>query len=217
MKILLVEDNNLIAKGLTYSLIQEGYEVINSFDVKETNQIILKQKIDIIILDITLPDGNGFDLYKNIIKAKNIPTIFLTAKDEEENIVKGLELGAEDYITKPFGVRELITRINKVVSRQTKNNIIEIKDIKFDLNKMEVYRENEKINLTSLELKILHLLITNVNKVVTREKIIDKIWEWTGNDVNDNTVTVYMKRIRSKIKTDIIITIKGIGYRVDTI
>ena len=217
MKILLVEDNNLISKGLTYSLIQEGYEVINSFDVKETNQIILKQKIDIIILDITLPDGNGFDLYENIIKAKNIPTIFLTAKDEEENIVKGLELGAEDYITKPFGVRELITRINKVVSRQTKNNIIEIKDIKFDLNKMEVYRENEKINLTSLELKILHLLITNVNKVVTREKIIDKIWEWTGNDVNDNTVTVYMKRIREKIKTDIIITIKGIGYRVDTI
>ena len=217
MKILLVEDNNLISKGLTYSLIQEGYEVINSFDVKETNQIILKQKIDIIILDITLPDGNGFDLYENIIKAKNIPTIFLTAKDEEENIVKGLELGAEDYITKPFGVRELITRINKVVSRQTKNNIIEIKDIKFDLNKMEVYRENEKINLTSLELKILHLLITNVNKVVTRDKIIDKIWEWTGNDVNDNTVTVYMKRIREKIKTDIIITIKGIGYRVDTI
>lgn len=217
MKILLVEDNNLISKGLTYSLIQEGYEVVNSFDVKGTNQIILKQKIDIIILDITLPDGNGFDLYENIIKAKNIPTIFLTAKDEEENIVKGLELGAEDYITKPFGVRELITRINKVVSRQTKSNIIEIKDIKFDLNKMEAYRENEKINLTSLELKILHLLITNVNKVVTRDKIIDKIWEWTGNDVNDNTVTVYMKRIREKIKTDIIITIKGIGYRVDTI
>ena len=164
---------------------------------------------------ISLPDGNGFDLYKNYIKKKEISTIFLTAKDDEDDIVKGLELGAEDYITKPFSTKELLARMNKIILRKNKNTIIKIKDISFDIDKMVVYKENKPIELTSLELKILHLLFMNINKVVTRNEIIDKIWEWTGNDINDNTVTVYLKRIREKIKTDIIITIKGIGYRID--
>lgn len=103
----------------------------------------------------------------------------------------------------------------KIILRKNKNTIIKIKDISFDIDKMVVYKENKPIELTSLELKILHLLFMNINKVVTRNEIIDKIWEWTGNDINDNTVTVYLKRIREKIKTDIIITIKGIGYRID--
>ncbi len=176
---------------------------------------IEKERIDIAILDISLPDGNGFDLYKNYIKEKEISTIFLTAKDEEDDIVKGLELGAEDYITKPFSTKELLARMNKIILRKNKNTIIKIKDISFDIDKMVVYKENKPIELTSLELKILYLLFMNINKVVTRNEIIDKIWEWTGNDINDNTVTVYLKRIREKIKTDIIITIKGIGYRID--
>lgn len=215
MKILLVEDNELLAKGLIYSLEQKDYIVIHTVDISETLKIIEKERIDIAILDISLPDGNGFDLYKNYIKEKEISTIFLTAKDEEDDIVKGLELGAEDYITKPFSTKELLARMNKIILRKNKNTIIKIKDISFDIDKMVVYKENKPIELTSLELKILHLLFMNINKVVTRNEIIDKIWKWTGNDINDNTVTVYLKRIREKIKTDIIITIKGIGYRID--
>lgn len=217
MNILLVEDNQLLAKGLIYSLAQNNDQVLYAINVKETLPIIENNKIDIALLDVSLPDGNGFDLYKSYLHKKNIATIFLTAKDEEDDIVKGLELGAEDYITKPFGVKELLARIHKIKSRQKKNTIISIKEIDFDLDKMEVYKDKKKIGLTSLELKILHLLFLNRNKVVTRNDIIDKIWEWTGNDINDNTVTVYLKRIREKLDTNIILTIKGIGYRIDTI
>lgn len=216
MKILLVEDNEILAKGLIYSLEQKKYQVIHTLNVENTLKILKTEKIDLAILDVSLPDGNGFDLYKNNIKEKNISSIFLTAKDEEDNIVKGLELGAEDYITKPFSIKELMARINRIILRNKKNTIIQVQNIKFDMNKMVVYRDNENVELTNLELKILNLLFLNLNKVVKRSEIIDKIWEWTGNDVNDNTVTVYLKRIREKIKTDIIITIKGIGYRIDS-
>ncbi len=216
MKILLVEDNEILAKGLIYSLEQKKYQVIHTLNVENTLKILKTEKIDLAILDVSLPDGNGFDLYRNNIKEKNIPSIFLTAKDEEDNIVKGLELGAEDYITKPFSIKELMARINRIILRNKKNTIIQVQNIKFDMDKMVVYRDNESVELTNLELKILNLLFLNLNKVVKRSEIIDKIWEWTGNDVNDNTVTVYLKRIREKIKTDIIITIKGIGYRIDS-
>lgn len=216
MKILLVEDNEILAKGLIYSLEQKKYQVIHTLNVENTLKILKTEKIDLAILDVSLPDGNGFDLYKNNIKEKNISSIFLTAKDEEDNIVKGLELGAEDYITKPFSIKELMARINRIILRNKKNTIIQVQNIKFDMDKMVVYRDNENVELTNLELKILNLLFLNLNKVVKRSEIIDKIWECTGNDVNDNTVTVYLKRIREKIKTDIIITIKGIGYRIDS-
>lgn len=216
MKILLVEDNEILAKGLIYSLEQKKYQVIHTLNVENTLKILKTEKIDLAILDVSLPDGNGFDLYRNNIKEKNIPSIFFTAKDEEDNIVKGLELGAEDYITKPFSIKELMARINRIILRNKKNTIIQVQNIKFDMDKMVVYRDNENVELTNLELKILNLLFLNLNKVVKRSEIIDKIWEWTGNDVNDNTVTVYLKRIREKIKTDIIITIKGIGYRIDS-
>lgn len=216
MKILLVEDNEILAKGLIYSLEQKKYQVIHTLNVENTLKILKTEKIDLAILDVSLPDGNGFDLYRNNIKEKNISSIFLTAKDEEDNIVKGLELGAEDYITKPFSIKELMARINRIILRNKKNTIIQVQNIKFDMDKMVVYRDNENVELTNLELKILNLLFLNLNKVVKRSEIIDKIWEWTGNDVKDNTITVYLKRIREKIKTDIIITIKGIGYRIDS-
>lgn len=214
MKILLVEDNETIAKALKYALEQENYKVTCTENVKETLQS-LNEEIALIILDVSLPDGNGFELYEKNIKKLNIPTIFLTAKDEENDIIKGLELGAEDYITKPFSAKELMVRMKKILLRQKKNTILKVQDISFDIDKMVVYKNEEKLELTSLELKILHMLFLNMNKVVTRNDIIEKIWEWTGNDVNDNTVTVYLKRIREKLQTDIIITIKGIGYRID--
>jgi DNA-binding response OmpR family regulator len=215
MKILLVEDSDMVAKGLIYSLEQNGYDVIHKTTEKETINFLKENSVNLVILDISLPDGNGFNIYENIIKEKKIPTVFLTAKDEEDDIVRGLECGADDYVTKPFSTRELIARINKVLVKESKNSIITVSDIKFDLDKMIVYKNEKEIIFSSLELKILNLLFTNLNKVVTREEIIYKIWEWTGNDVYDNTVTVYLKRIREKLSSNIISTIKGIGYRID--
>lgn len=215
MKILLVEDNNILAKGLIYSLEQKQYNVVHKLTIQETINYLMYNRPSLIILDISLPDGNGFDLYTQKIKSQKIPTIFLTAKDDEDDIVKGLELGADDYITKPFSTRELIARINKILLKENKNYIVKVKDIEFDMDKMVIIKNSKEIKLTSLELKILNLLFLNVNKVVKRDEIIEKIWEWTGNDVNDNTVTVYLKRIREKLGSDIIKTIKGLGYRVD--
>ena len=216
MKILLVEDNNILAKGLIYSLEQKQYNVVHKLNIQETINYLIYNRPSLIILDISLPDGNGFELYTQKIKPQKIPTIFLTAKDDEDDIVKGLELGADDYITKPFSTRELIARINKILLKENKNYIVKVKDIEFDMDKMVITKNSKEIKLTSLELKILNLLFLNVNKVVKRDEIIEKIWEWTGNDVNDNTVTVYLKRIREKIGSDIIKTIKGIGYRIDS-
>ncbi len=216
MNILLVEDNLSIIKGLTYSFEKNNYDYIYKTNIQDTLEFLSnKYEIDLIILDITLPDGNGFNLFEQKIKPLNIPTIFLTAKDEEDDIVKGLNIGAEDYITKPFSTKELIARINKILMRSKKKNIIKINDISFDIDKLILYRNDDKIDLTPLELKLVNLLFNNINKVVTRNTILDKIWEWTGNDVDDHTVTVYFKRIREKIGTNIIVTIKGMGYRID--
>lgn len=215
MEILLIEDNLSIVKGLEYLFKQENYNLNIATNLKEATQIIMERKISLIILDITLPDGNGLKFYENIVRKNNIPTIFLTAQDDEETIVEALNMGADDYITKPFGAKELLARINKIILRNKKNSIVSVKKIKFDMDKMLAYKDDKPLELTSLELKILHLLFFNLNKVVKREDIIEKIWEWTGNDVNDNTVTVYLKRIREKIDTDIITTVKGIGYRID--
>lgn len=215
MNILLIEDNESIIKGLEYTFKQNNFNLVHKNDLKSAKEYLIESKPSIIVLDISLPDGNGYIFYKNNIKKKKIPTIFLTANDDEDNIVNCLEDGAEDYITKPFSTRELIARINRILSKNKINNIIKVEDITFDLDKMEVYKNNDKINLTSLEIKILSLLFENINKVVTRNYIIENIWKWTGNDVNDNTVTVYLKRIRKKLDTDIIVTLKGIGYRID--
>lgn len=215
MDILLVEDNVSIAKGLEYSFKQNNYNLIVKNNLKDTITFLENNKVSLIILDITLPDGNGLEFYNEYLSSKNIPTIFLTANDCEDDIVEGLNFGADDYITKPFSVKELLARVNRIIVRNKNNEKIKVQDITFDIDKMEVYKNNELLSFTSLELKILYLLFTNLNKVVTRNYIIDSIWEWTGNDVNDNTVTVYLKRIREKLKSDIIITIKGIGYRID--
>ena len=211
MKVLLVEDNSNIRESLEYSFSENNIDLVSKSCINDTIEYLEYNKVDAVILDVTLPDGNGFDLYKHHIMIKDIPTIFLTANDAEEDIVKAFEMGASDYITKPCRTLELIARLNRILNKKT----IKVKDITFDMNKMVVYKNDKVINLTSLELKILNLLFNNINKVVSRDKIIESIWEWTGNDVNDNTVTVYMKRIREKLGSDIIVTMKGLGYRVD--
>ena len=216
MNILLVEDTESIIKGLTYSFKKDNHNLTVKTTIKDSKEYLLNNSnIDLIILDITLPDGNGFNLFENTIKDLKIPTIFLTAKDEEDDIVKGLNIGAEDYIIKPFSTKELMARVNRILLRTKKQSIIKIKDISFDMDKLVLTKDTAPIELTALELKLVNLLFNNLNKVVSRNVILDKIWDWTGNYVDDHTVTVYFKRIREKIGTDIITTIKGMGYRID--
>lgn len=211
MKILLVEDNVNVGKGLVTTLQNYGYEVVyidNFIDalcyVESGNNVF-----DMAIVDVMLHDDSGIDLHPFIQK----PIIFLTAKDDEVTIVKCLEFG--QYINKPFNINELIARIKNV----TVNPVIKVKDLQFDSNKMEVKINDEIVNFSVIELKIINTLLMNLNKVITREYLLNKIFDFTGNDVNDNTLTVYLKRIRDKLSKyvdyEFITTIKGIGYRID--
>lgn len=214
--ILIVEDNEVIVKGLRYLLEQEKFKVSVCKNAKETMDAVGKQDIDLVVLDITLPDGDGFELCKYIKQYTDIPIIFLTAKDEEQDVVKGFDLGAEDYIIKPFRNRELLSRINNVLRRFSReSNEILYKKIRINLDEKSVYIDNKNVEFTALEFKILVLLFTNIGKTITREQILEKIWDVAGNFVNDNTLTVYIKRIRDKLEeADYIKTIKGIGYQV---
>ena len=215
MNLLLIEDNENIATGLIYAFKKNNHQLMFLTNVEDAKKYLQTNTPALIILDVSLPDGNGFDFYENVIKEKKIPVVFLTAKDDENDIVKGLNLGAEDYMTKPFSTKELLARVDKIILRNKLTKSIKVKNITFDFDKMICFRDNEVIELSSLELKIIHLLFNQVGKVVKRATILDRIWDWTGNDVDDHTVTVYLKRIREKLGTDIITTVKGIGYRID--
>lgn len=222
-KILLVEDDESIRLGLRYYLEQESYQVLENSTVKEAIRTVEDDpEIDLILLDLNLPDGNGFDLFRTIKEKHDIPVIFLTANDLEVSIVMGLDMGADDYITKPFKARELISRM-KAVLRRTKgkqnSNVIQIRDLVIDLEQAKVLKNGVDVMLTALEYKILLILALNPNTVFTREKILADIWDVNEAYVNDNTLTVYIKRIREKIEDDpmypkIILTVRGVGYKV---
>lgn len=213
MKILLVEDNKSIIKGLEYAFAQNGYSCEYCLSLDEA---VRKAPFnyDVAVLDIMLPDGNGFDLFKKIRRYSDLPVIFLTAVDDEDSVVNGLELGADDYITKPFSTRELIARIKRVTNKNSKKNIITVSGVTLDLDKSAVFENGKQLELTAREYKLLSLLMQNAGKVVTRELIFEKIWDVSGTFVNDNTLTVYIKRIRKKLDADIIKTVKGMGYQV---
>ena len=215
--ILLIEDNEDIKKGLDYLFMQNEYLLLHAKNLSVAKNYIVEKKYDLILLDVTLPDGDGFSFYEEMRDFISAPVIFLTAKDLEDDIVHGLELGAVDYIVKPFRNRELLLRIgNALKNSKSTENILRVQDIEIHIDSMKVLRNQEEIPLTSLEFKLFLMLVENANKVVTRESILDKIWDESSNYVNDNTLTVYIKRIRKKIGSDSIIkTIKGIGYRVD--
>jgi len=212
MKILLVEDNEMIIKAISFLLEEHGYIVHVARNIKEAKELI-NDAFDLVILDVCLPDGNGLDFFENYV---NIPALVLSAKDEEDDVVKAIDLGVQDYIIKPFRSKELLSRINNIIKRNKKNNIKKFENVTFDMNAYKVYVNNVEVELTGLELKILFLLLENCGMIVTRDVIIDKIWDASGKFVNDNTLSVYIKRIREKIGNDNFIkTIKGIGYRVD--
>ena len=222
-KILLIEDEKNIQISITYYLQKEGFKINSATNVEEARKKLEKEMYNLKLLDVTLPDGNGFDLYKEVIKNKNIPVIFLTALDEEKDIVKGFELGADDYITKPFHAGELLSRIKNVL-RHTKNNnydeIIKIRNVEVNLNKKQVFKDGKEIELTALEFKILQMLFKNKGMTISRTQILEYIWDENENFVNDNTLTVYIKRIREKIEDDpnspkIIKTVRGMGYKIE--
>lgn len=214
MDILLVEDDEVIAQSLLYCFITNGHHALRAKGIKEAKTILEKMVFDVAVLDIGLNDGNGIDLYLKVVKPKGIATVFLTAHDDEATIVECFKSGAEEYIVKPFKTGELLIRLERAASRSDKHRLLKVKDITYDKDEMQFYKDGELIGLTALEKRILDVLFNNKNKVVYRSYLIEKIFEWTGNDVYDNTVTVYLKRIRAKIGQDTIKTIKGIGYMV---
>lgn len=211
--ILLIEDNDYIIKGIKYLLESNNFKVTIAKSLKEAKELI-SNKYDLIILDLMLPDGDGLKFYEENLKNKT--TLILTAKDDEDTISSSLDSGVEDYIIKPFRSKELLARINKILKRNKDNAIITVDNVTIDADAGRVFVTNKEIILTSLEYRILLLLFQNLNRIVTREILIDRIWDISGKFVEDNTLTVYIKRIREKLGNENIIkTIKGIGYRVD--
>lgn len=222
MNVFLLEDDEAIGIGLKYSLENEGYTVTIATSVKSAFEIINKEKFALYILDLTLPDGSGYDVCKKIKSIGDFPVIFLTAYDDEVNVVMGLELGADDYISKPFRVKELIARIKSVLRRYNRESkgIINIGNVLINTNKATVFKNGQEVILTAMEYKLFLILINNRGNILSRNKLLEYIWDVEGDFVNDNTLTVYIKRLRDKIEDDpsapmIIKTIRGLGYVIE--
>lgn len=223
MKLFVLEDDAAIGMGLSYSLKNEGYDVTVAKNVKSAYEILNKETFSLYILDLTLPDGSGYDVCREIKKSGDFPVIFLTAYDDEVNVVMGLELGADDYISKPFRVKELLARIKSVLRRYSKDSpdgIVSVGSIKVNTNESKIYKNGAEIILTAMEYKLLLIFINNRGKVLSRQRLLEDIWDVAGDFVNDNTLTVYIKRLRDKIEEDpakpqIIKTVRGLGYIID--
>ena len=202
---------------MKYCLEYEQFEVREAALKSDIKNI---DDIDLILLDVNLPDCSGFDLFKDLKKMKNIPIIFMTANDLEVNIVMGLDMGADDYITKPFKTRELIARVKNALRKNNNyNDKIKIGNVTIDLKQAKVFKNNQDVNLTAMEYKILLILATNPNKVFTRDNLLSLVWDVNSSFVYDNTLTVYIKRIREKIEDSIrepkiILTVRGLGYKI---
>ncbi|MBR2258473.1 MAG: response regulator transcription factor [Blautia sp.] len=237
MRVLLVEDDEAITMGLSYSLEKEGYEVVTAKNVAEARSDWTAEKYDICVLDINLPDGSGYDICRYIKQSEDVPVIFLTAVDAEVNVVMGLEMGADDYICKPFRVGELMARIKSVLRRADRTQSCGtgnskpdhpevIGDIRVNTKEAKVVRVDreagleETIELTALEYRLLLTFVNNRGIVLSRKKLLSDMWDISGDFVNDNTLTVYIKRLRDKIERDstdpaIIRTVRGLGYILD--
>ena len=215
-KILLVEDNETIIMGLKYSLEQENFRVITAKNVEESREKIKQEQIDIVLLDVSLPDGNGFDICKEIKEKQDTPVIFLTAQDEETSVVLGLDLGADDYIVKPFEIMELLARIEVVLRRYHKlDRIINILGLEIDTDAMCVKKEGKEINLTKKEYDTLLLFARNPGNVLFREIIYERVW---GGDyiAGSRTVDLHVQRVRKKVGwEDFLITVPKMGYRLE--
>lgn len=223
MKLFILEDDAAIAMGLSYSLKNEGYDVTVAKSVKSAYEILNNEEFSLYILDLTLPDGSGYDVCREIKKRGDLPVIFLTAYDDEVNVVMGLDLGADDYISKPFRIKELLARIKSVLRRYSKDSpdgIVSAGTIKVNTNEAKIYKNGTEVILTAVEYRLLLIFINNSGKVLSRQSLLEDIWDVGGDFVNDNTLTVYIKRLRDKIEEDpakpqIIKTVRGLGYILD--
>ncbi len=221
-QILLAEDDLSLIDGLEFSLHKNGFEVSVARTVQDAFTKLTEQKFDLLLLDLTLPDGSGFDICKTARQSSNVPIIFLTASDEEVNVVMGLDMGGDDYITKPFKLNELISRINALLRRAGMSNAFppELKSNGITVRPEEnrVLKDGREIQLTVAEYRLLCLLMHHSNTVLTRAILLDRLWDGSGNFVDDNTLSVYVRRLRSKIEDDpehprYLLTMRGVGYK----
>lgn len=226
MKILIIEDDLSLINGLSFAIKKQGYELDVARTVLETDAVFANGKYDLVILDVSLPDGSGFDICKKIRKISKVPIIFLTAADEETDIIMGLDIGGDDYITKPFKLAVLMSRINAILRRSNNFNQADTElnsnGIIVKLLKSEVYKNGEKIDLTTGEYKLLCMFMENPNIVLSAEQILSKLWDCDENYIDNNTLTVYIRRLRTKIEDNpsepkMIQTIRRMGYKWNTV
>lgn len=217
--ILIIEDDRILNRGVSFALKKEGYRVISNFNISEGKDSIMENDIDFLLLDINLPDGSGLDLCEQINDKINFPIVFFTANDTEEDMIKGFERGCDDYIVKPFSMDVLKLKINAILKRsvEVEKGIFKYKDLKIDFESRKVFVKDEEVNLTATEYKLLELLSKNKGRAVTKEIILEKLWDSNGNYVDENAISVNIRRLRKKIEEDAknpqyIITLFGIGY-----
>lgn len=220
--ILLVEDDKTIVMGLEYTLRQEGYGVTVCYNAADAVKAVGETHFDLALLDLSLPDGSGYDICRLIKSHGDIPVVFLTACDDEVNVVMGLDMGADDYITKPFRIRELLSRLRTVLRRTEKagdaTDEITLGDLTINTKQARVLKNGAEVLLTALEYRLLLTLAAHPGQVLSRGQLLEGIWDIAGDFVNDNTLTVYVKRLREKIEDDpqnpkLIHTLRGLGYK----
>ena len=221
-KILLLEDDLSLINGLSFALKKQGYELDNARTVKEAQAFWKAENYDMLVIDVTLPDGSGFNFCREVRQTSKVPIIFLTALDDEINTIMGLDMGADDYITKPFKLGVLLSRINALLRRardfHTEDTQLCSNGIVIDLLQSRVLKGNEVLDLTAGEYKLLCLFMQNPNIVLTKEQILDKLWDCEGNFIDNSTLTVYIRRLRMKVEDNpsepkMLLTVRGIGYK----
>lgn len=217
--ILIVEDDKILNRGVSFALKKEGYNTISVYTKQEAKNVISENHIDFLLLDIGLPDGSGLDLCSEIKNQIDFPVVFFTANDTEEDMIRGFESGCDDYISKPFSIEVLKFKINAILKRSDikAKKLFVYKDLKIDFDSKKVYKRNEEIKLSVTEYKLLEILCKNKGIAMTKQVLLDKLWDYNGNYVDDNTLSVNVRRLRKKIEDDpknpeYIVTLFGIGY-----
>ena len=224
--ILLLEDDLSLINGLSFAFKKQGFELVVARTFKEADSLWMDGKYDLLVLDVSLPDGTGFEFCKKVRQVSKVPIIFLTAADEEMNIIMGLDIGGDDYITKPFKLGVLVSRVNALLRRakdfSSADTQLESNGMKVLLLQGQAFKNGKILDLTAAEYKLLCLFMRNPNMVLTKEQILDKLWDCDGNYIDSSTLTVYMRRLRIKIEDNpsepqMLLTVRGMGYKWNVI
>jgi len=219
-RILLVEDDLTLSQGIEFTLVKEGFNIMIANTLKKAEDLFNSQTFDLVLLDVMLPDGSGYDLCRKIRLTSQVPIVFLTACDDEVNVVLGLDIGGDDYISKPFRVKELVSRLKAILRRGisgVKSNIT-FANLELDISKGKLYKNNSEVLLSPVEYKLISIFMQNPTQLLTRNVILEKLWDASGEFVDDNTLSVYIRRLREKVEDEpsnpkYIETVRGMGYR----